>query len=70
MPVATLSNETEERIMSSRGAIFPVVRDEHFEIIVLFRMGNPAGGVVLYDSDFVPEPGQPYSENFFLTEIQ
>ena len=68
--MTTLSNETEERIMSSRGVIFPVFRNEHFGLIVLFRTGNPAGRVVLYDSDFVPEPGQPYAENVFFIQMQ
>ena len=32
--------------------------------------GKAVGGLVLYDSDFVPEPGQPYAESFCFIQIQ
>ena len=56
--------------MCTRREIFPAFLNEHFGLIVLFRTVNPAGRLVLYDSDFVLKPGQPYAEKVFFIQIQ
>ena len=66
--IATLRNEIEERIMSSRGVIF-LSFEMSISGVLSFSHGNLAGRVVLYDSDFFPEPGLPYAENVFFIDV-